>query len=61
MEKEEYAVGAMFEDDGVIYKRCADGNLAMQVYPMADKQAPSVSKYMTYSSIQTGAPGKSAK
>lgn len=61
MEEKEYAVGAMFEDDGVIYKRCADGNLAMQVYPLEDKQAPSNRKYMTYDSISTGAPGKAAK
>lgn len=30
-------------------------------YPPADRQAPSNRKYMTYESIQTGAPGKAAK
>ena len=35
------------EDEGVIY-------------PPADRQAPSNRKYMTYDSIQTGAPGKKA-
>ena len=30
------------------------------VYPPADRQAPSNRKYMTYESIQTGAPGKKA-
>lgn len=30
------------------------------VYPPADRQAPSNRKYMTYDSIQTGAPGKKA-
>jgi len=31
------------------------------IYPPADRQAPSNRKYMTYESIQTGAPGKKAK
>jgi hypothetical protein len=29
-------------------------------YPPADRQFPSNRKYMTYDSIQTGAPGKKA-
>ena len=33
----------------------------MPVYPPADKQYPSNSKYETYESIQTGAMGKAAK
>lgn len=30
-------------------------------YPAADKQYPEARRYMTYESIQTGAPGKAAK
>jgi hypothetical protein len=30
-------------------------------YPSPDKQYPNASKYSSYESIQTGAPGKAAK
>ena len=30
-------------------------------YPAPDKQYPNASKYSSYESIQTGAPGKAAK
>ena len=33
----------------------------MKPYPAPDKQYPNASKYSSYESIQTGAPGKAAK
>lgn len=48
----------MMENNGISIEIESEDEEA--IYPPADRQAPSNRKYMTYESIQTGAPGKKA-
>jgi hypothetical protein len=53
--------GSMEEyDDGVKYETRPDLNVKLDVYPNVERQEASNRKYMTYDSVQTGAPGKAA-
>ncbi len=57
----EYENGSMEEyDDGVKYETRPDLNVKLDVYPNVERQEASNRKYMTYDSVQTGAPGKAA-
>ena len=47
-------------DDGVTYETRPDLNVKLDVYPNVERQEASNRKYMTYDSVQTGAPGKAA-
>lgn len=47
-------------DDGVKYETRPDLNVKLDVYPNVERQEASNRKYMTYDSVQTGAPGKAA-
>jgi hypothetical protein len=57
----EYENDSMEEyDDGVKYETRPDLNVKLDVYPNVERQEASNRKYMTYDSVQTGAPGKAA-